>query len=342
MFTEEYGGEMRQFGSLGVGRGDDSILQTRILPYHLWPNWCMWSMILSLLAPALSKHSQYSMRDLLESHRWSREKNSTDPHNEIKWGVICKRCVAFDIGRRLQTVPWRTSQPHLLWHERIGEWQNLVYDENCPACNLIEFLVGQGNFQATDNLILAEARVLHRIDKKVRSYRSNNEGYSKVLFVYRSEGIDPVHYEEIQTAASQAITAVSLYQEKNLEGDPITFTGRARSNKLDTNLILHWLNVCTTNHGSVCRPIQDPRLKHIRLIDVHTRYVVPYPSSGYCKYFCLSYVWGAVKQKRCSLGELPTCLPTTIVDSMQLVRRLGMRYLWVDSVSLATDYLVSN
>ncbi|OAA65776.1 Heterokaryon incompatibility [Niveomyces insectorum RCEF 264] len=123
--------------------------------------------------------------------------------------------------------------------------------------------------------------------------------------------------------------------------------GRVRlvANQPDYAEIDRWLKICTAEHAK-CRPQFSDRLRGIRLIDVETRSLVTYPvaaaataaaatTPGKPPFLALSYVWGATKQPRCpQTGPLPHELPRTIVDSMQLTRRLGVRYLWVDSVCI--------
>jgi hypothetical protein len=75
----------------------------------------------------------------------------------------------------------------------------------------------------------------------------------------------------------------------------------------------------------------------ISLIDVHTRRVVPYPGrqSEPCDFLALSYVWGKSMQPSVlKSGRLPRTIPLTISDSMTVVKRLGKRYLWVDSICI--------
>jgi len=49
----------------------------------------------------------------------------------------------------------------------------------------------------------------------------------------------------------------------------------------------------------------------------------------------LSYVWGGVVQPSYQLGsQMPGNLPQTIQDAIDLVRTLGKRYLWVDSLCI--------
>ncbi|PSN62948.1 hypothetical protein BS50DRAFT_455258, partial [Corynespora cassiicola Philippines] len=66
-------------------------------------------------------------------------------------------------------------------------------------------------------------------------------------------------------------------------------------------------------------------------------------------YLALSYVWGSAKtiqttktnigalEKQNSLIMHAGSLPRTIRDAMTFVKRLGQRYLWVDSLCIVQD-----
>jgi Heterokaryon incompatibility protein (HET) len=55
----------------------------------------------------------------------------------------------------------------------------------------------------------------------------------------------------------------------------------------------------------------------------------------------LSHVWGNMKQLGCSLGKLLKELPITIADSIEFLKLLGKKYLWVDSIRLPDSHLHS-
>ena len=107
--------------------------------------------------------------------------------------------------------------------------------------------------------------------------------------------------------------------------------------------IKSWLNHCTENH-SCCEPILVDAARHMWLIDVNTWHLVPYPyqnpttldrskALNLC-YIALSYVWGDVVQSTVRPGLLPKQIPRTIHDAITVVKRLGRRYLWVDSICI--------
>ena len=68
------------------------------------------------------------------------------------------------------------------------------------------------------------------------------------------------------------------------------------------------------------------------------------------RYAVLSYCWGGPQPNRTSTSNLQArrgpfhqdILPATIKDAITVTRRLGIRYLWIDSVCLAEDALHEN
>lgn len=124
---------------------------------------------------------------------------------------------------------------------------------------------------------------------------------------------------------------------------------------IDFDRIRWWIEDCDQNHQSCCwSPIEGdglpwdfPGVTKMRFVDVYQRCVVEKTVS--CRYIALSYVWGTVPairlfksnrhqmMKSGSLGDNWELVPRTIQDAMDLVERLGERYLWVDSLCLVQN-----
>ncbi|KAG4442026.1 hypothetical protein IFR05_002494 [Cadophora sp. M221] len=64
------------------------------------------------------------------------------------------------------------------------------------------------------------------------------------------------------------------------------------------------------------------------------RKIVSFDASTPPDYVCLSYVWGSVKQISNPLNTTLPRLPQTVEDATTVVRKLGKRYLWVDSLCI--------
>ncbi|OBR11875.1 Heterokaryon incompatibility protein [Colletotrichum higginsianum IMI 349063] len=121
-------------------------------------------------------------------------------------------------------------------------------------------------------------------------------------------------------------------------------------------LLRRWLDICRTNHVSGCRPHQTPHetvelLENLKFIDLENKAVVVSSRSGVrvTEYATLSYVWGLGRQLTLSHETLTEFsskgslklnrpdLPKTVRDAMILVKSLGIRYIWIDSLCIVQN-----
>lgn len=117
---------------------------------------------------------------------------------------------------------------------------------------------------------------------------------------------------------------------------------------VDLQAARRWLGNCVKNHGSKC---QDTLGAFSRtpayLIDTKHNCIVE-GETGF-KYVALSYRWSrpdiSFRTNRCNLANLivpgdllkQINIPHTITHAMHVVRSLGERYLWVDSLCIICD-----
>ena len=127
--------------------------------------------------------------------------------------------------------------------------------------------------------------------------------------------------------------------------------GRARELEYDPELLKSWLCLCDRHHGTQCSPGVDRQGSDIRLIDTKNQCIVSRRLLDTFidqNYVALNYVWGDVEQFYVPAGGAYSVLTKagplldlkpskTIVDAMQLVQRLGLRYLWVDAFCIKQD-----
>ncbi|KAH8803644.1 heterokaryon incompatibility protein-domain-containing protein [Xylogone sp. PMI_703] len=114
-----------------------------------------------------------------------------------------------------------------------------------------------------------------------------------------------------------------------------TFAARQlQASSIDFGVLKGWLAYCDTHHPATCHKIsgypQD--IPGLRVIDCQTKSVIEAPDN--CEFAALSYVWGSTYSKdmleSAARGALPQEVPATIDDAIQVVCKLGLRYLWVD------------
>lgn len=136
------------------------------------------------------------------------------------------------------------------------------------------------------------------------------------------------------------------------DGDVSWIGGRARIEQgVDAAQIQSWLQSCLQDHGELCNSTpwlgHLPQLPTLRMIDVDQGCLVTMQEQ--CPYVVLSYVWGRDLQFKCTNSLLPSLekefglvqhweqIPRTVQDAVNLVRLLGLRYLWVDSICIVQD-----
>lgn len=123
---------------------------------------------------------------------------------------------------------------------------------------------------------------------------------------------------------------------------------------IDLEIVRGWLSTCKTLHQPQCS--EPPRLKGVEpvdpefLIDVVDNCIVSPPEIG-VDYVALSYTRGlgqSLKNTKATLDDLmqpgalnlpkfASQLPETIRNTIDLVRLLGERYLWVDALCIIQD-----
>lgn len=98
---------------------------------------------------------------------------------------------------------------------------------------------------------------------------------------------------------------------------------------IDYDAIKVAIVLCKETHLS-CRQLRSNSNLYLKLIDCETREVILASSRPPEDYAALSYVWGSSKHDVKHLALLPLHLPATIEDAIQVVLKLGFRYLWID------------
>ncbi|EON66274.1 hypothetical protein W97_05667 [Coniosporium apollinis CBS 100218] len=122
--------------------------------------------------------------------------------------------------------------------------------------------------------------------------------------------------------------------------------GRPIPPKANLDLMKQWMQFCGSEHHECRTPtLTVSKTQSIRLIDVQEHKIILTSSAK--DYVALSYVWGpttaplltreTLSQYSATNGLKDAIIPRTISDAMGLVRDLGTRYLWVDSLCIVQD-----
>lgn len=136
--------------------------------------------------------------------------------------------------------------------------------------------------------------------------------------------------------AQDEITSTPRYKARTLE-----------PNSIDFDIVREWLSFCEQNHRSSCSLNVSDLPCPFAVIDCEHRTIVHLPQGDL--YLCLSYVWGAPSTTS-PLGPvktgqgfaLPEEVPLVVQDAIDLTRRVGFRYLWVDRYCISTEAAVKH
>ena len=275
--------------------------------------------------------------------------------------IMCQRCSDYDIVRifkeadavdgvdkvnferltredNIRYIQTRTDYNKRIDRSRmkLGNLSSLVLSPFCPVCRLIfRILPRKGLDQDTDNLNIAPFRSYIR-----------QTGWDKLVDEYKDTSAILLGIDNIDTAISgfsnsgfgtdNGLRRPERYGEAICLETPHTSPQRRVGNSgiiqpfIDFSFPKRALENCRSHHGPSCQPTKPAELRHIRVLDVEARQVIPYPDG--CDYFALSYVWGGVMPAPGAL-EAGT-LPKTIEDAITATKKMGWRYLWVSSYAL--------
>lgn len=136
--------------------------------------------------------------------------------------------------------------------------------------------------------------------------------------------------------------------------DSNVFLGRGVEERYANVLLLKsWIDMCCEHHGVICNSGLSSSFHAMRskpyfgVIDVYDMCLTSLPSDA--RYVALSYTWGPGDRFTTTssrLGELRRRhgiksaldkIPRAIRDAIKLVRNLGERYVWVDSICIVQD-----
>jgi hypothetical protein len=150
-------------------------------------------------------------------------------------------------------------------------------------------------------------------------------------------------------------TYAELYElmEYSHLGDTRGFGRSIDPDWVNLSQLTSWERYCSQVHGESCRlPTHLNKKFSIRpdlLIDTYQMCLTK--SEGTENYVALSYVWGDVPTLKTTIENLHSLqqpralahaiaesqIPLTIAHTIYLIQKLGMRYLWVDSLCIVQD-----
>ena len=194
-------------------------------------------------------------------------------------------------------------------------------------------------------------RVLH---KHRQTSDSSGSGYSKITIML-DINMRALENDDFPSAYSSSMLRLeNAFQvtttRPNESSRPIPRVRRI-SQMCDPSLVLTWLSTCRNKHGDSC--IIHPRrpMPTLRLLDVHVGTVAMFSHSDETnipQYVALSWMWDSAKEQdgltsdrlfdSHEKGFLESLhLPPAVLDAINLVQQLDIRYLWVDLLCIIQD-----
>ncbi|KND88387.1 hypothetical protein TOPH_07027 [Tolypocladium ophioglossoides CBS 100239] len=217
----------------------------------------------------------------------------------------------------------------------LGSWSR-IHHSNCPLCCLVKQAFHQ-DYAANPNRATPRERLT---DVTLAWGRAGTIGGQPAFHLNNfTDQCLCFTVAECDTGGGSELVVDPYFLRQSVDAE------------VDTARISYWISVCTRTHGANCAVSSNitfgsayPGLHVLRLIDVEQNCLVQVRDLR--PYVALSYIWGAVNGFRLSKLNLPRLLlpgaitdawawlPKTIVDAITLVRKLGLRYLWVDALCL--------
>ncbi|KAF5664794.1 hypothetical protein FHETE_6909 [Fusarium heterosporum] len=236
--------------------------------------------------------------------------NFTDP---------CERCQ--DLARLYTRDGWLAKKNYCFVME-VRESRQTLETSPCPVCRLLSTL------KTDDSLTFLHALsarwLLSRLKSSQRQlYRRFND---TVVIRIDSEK----NGKKIRDGKSMG-HLMAMQSISELPYSILPFRSEAKTIEFDQ--IESWLNHCEKSHGNACQPQDADQIQPLMVIDCNLYDPGEPPKlvsiSRNEKYAALSYVWGVYKNSKLAAP--------VVKDSIQVAKRLGCRYLWVDRHCIGQD-----
>ncbi|KJA19483.1 hypothetical protein HYPSUDRAFT_890068 [Hypholoma sublateritium FD-334 SS-4] len=274
---------------------------------------------------------------------------------------LCKTCTSLRFTPRLFAVlPGDNDDESSDYSQRFGLVRDVkTKSSHCPLCRLVLLSLGPEVPDEKDGELIKVTFSWKTTGLRKAHSRKDQDRIPTIReivpFVETQGGgfVDyptPILFPRIRILANDVPTP-----HKSL-------CARLIKDQIDFAMVRNWIHICETRHTRCAGMHPDlgrniitdlvAEIPSLRMIDVIDNCVIPAPHN--CKYVALSYVWGKIdpltilRSLKINTAELeiPGALaqaihydriPLTIRDAMTVVKEIGMRYLWVDSLCIVQD-----
>ncbi|KAK1689584.1 heterokaryon incompatibility protein-domain-containing protein [Colletotrichum godetiae] len=260
---------------------------------------------------------------------------------------ICRHFIKFTACLK---SPFKFQTPWLVWKQETKDL--FISKQDCPLCAALwELPIENSLNKARERFVGVTTESSHPISLKVLEV--NNTG--RILWASLEVSL------EIERDNFVYLSRVSMGISPQDVNDPNPhphFWTSGRTHPFQTLAedrvlcVKTWLNTCESTHGSYCQPRKGKLPK--RFIDtrpgqplrlVSTTSEVFQQVSDSVRYATLSYCWGAsiplrttkVTEEDFGVSIPENRLPRTFRHAIRIVRSLGIRYLWIDSLCIIQD-----
>ena len=247
--------------------------------------------------------------------------------------LLCSRCASIDFAN---VNPRKYKKSVLL----LGNRTQILLDSTCPLCKIFNKIVEFSESQASPEIcldIISSDKLYYLLAFHTSKIYADRFIYSKAL-----PGLSETVSFTIIDESTFLSTTKHAHQRSILKSGWISPAGRSTpgpsfcpritQSVTDFCIVKSWLDFCITKNNKTCHSLIRRSLTQFRVIDCDVRKVIPAELD--IQYFALSYVWGQSIVTEHETNEfisfLPLVLPNVIEDAIQVVKRLGYRYLWVD------------
>ncbi|TFK33064.1 heterokaryon incompatibility protein-domain-containing protein [Crucibulum laeve] len=239
---------------------------------------------------------------------------------------------------------------------KLGFVQDLFNKPNCPFCRVVLTALGGAKVPSYDEGKAVSVSMSWNTKGSVEDvdHPSKEKAVVRILRPYA----------ETDEGEYLSMPKINLFPEITLlaNDSPTSskaFFVRPIQDQIDFSMVRGWISLCESWHGEACNKskLLDHKVKNpvgeissFRLIDVVDNCLVCGPPN--CKFVALSYVWGPKpdflrtlmnnvreleKPGAFLLPHFHDKLSVTILDAMQVVREINLRYLWIDCLCIVQD-----
>ncbi|MCJ1360265.1 MAG: hypothetical protein MMC33_010268 [Icmadophila ericetorum] len=250
--------------------------------------------------------------------------------------VFCAACQSLDISvSHFRRPTGITDKNEVRAHHKLGTLQEIQKRPHCPLCRLISRICTEEPLRNIWNDDTAQYMAYWTHEIKGAAEMPS----SYILLTYNT-------YETLYDYQQCTIRVIPVNESD------LPYSGRIIDPGLmDLKLAEKWLKRCETHKHFQQSAEAYKTPAYFRIIDVEEYRVVK--MSDPCRYLALSYVWGQRVQFQALQSNLETLsteygilkfqelVPATILDAISFTKKIGERYLWVDSLCIVQDDLVT-